>query len=74
VRRLQKDLAWKDILFFNEYFHGDNGAGINAAYQSGWTALVVELIPDPPRRPAVPRLGSHIGTRPSRPAERRTHP
>jgi hypothetical protein len=48
TERLQTDPAWKDNLFFNEYFHGDNGAGLGAAHQTGWTALVVDLILDPP--------------------------
>ena len=45
---MQTDPAWKDNLFFNEYFHGDNGAGLGAAHQTGWTALVADLILDPP--------------------------
>ncbi|HEV8459402.1 MAG TPA: hypothetical protein VGQ38_01730 [Gaiellaceae bacterium] len=45
---LQSHPAWKDNLTFNEYFHGDNGAGLGATHQSGWTALVVDLICDPP--------------------------
>jgi hypothetical protein len=48
VERLQTDPAWKDNLTFNEYFHGDNGAGLGAAHQTGWTALVADLILDPP--------------------------
>jgi hypothetical protein len=46
---LQTDSAWKDNLLFFEYFHGDNGAGLGASHQTGWTALVVDLILDPPR-------------------------
>ena len=42
------DPAWKDNLLFNEYFHGDNGAGLGATHQTGWTALVADLILDPP--------------------------
>jgi len=45
---LQTSPAWKDLLVFNEYFHGDNGAGLGASHQTGWTALVVDLILDPP--------------------------
>ncbi|MEI6620711.1 MAG: glucosidase [Actinomycetes bacterium] len=45
---LQEDPAWKDNLLFFEYFHGDNGAGLGAMHQTGWTALVVDLILDPP--------------------------
>jgi hypothetical protein len=44
VERLQTDPAWKDNLLFNEYFHGDNGAGLGASHQTGWTGLVAELI------------------------------
>jgi hypothetical protein len=35
---------WKDNLVFSEYFHGDNGAGLGAAHQTGWTGLVADLI------------------------------
>jgi hypothetical protein len=45
----QTDPAWKDNLLFFEYFHGDNGAGLGASHQTGWTALVADLILDPPR-------------------------
>jgi hypothetical protein len=40
----QKDPHWRDNLLFYEYFHGDNGAGIGASHQTGWTALVVNLL------------------------------
>ncbi|HXZ70645.1 MAG TPA: hypothetical protein VEH31_07225, partial [Streptosporangiaceae bacterium] len=42
--RLQHDPAWKDNLVFNEYFHGDNGAGLGAAHQTGWTGLIADVI------------------------------
>jgi len=41
---LQLDPAWKDNLVFNEYFHGDNGAGLGASHQTGWTALIADVI------------------------------
>ena len=44
VERLQTDPAWKDNLVFNEYFHGDNGAGLGASHQTGWTGVVADLI------------------------------
>jgi len=44
VERMQTDPAWKDNLLFNEYFHGDNGAGLGASHQTGWTGLVADLI------------------------------
>jgi hypothetical protein len=40
----QRDPAWHDLLPFYEYFHGDNGTGLGASHQTGWTALVVDLI------------------------------
>ncbi len=42
--RFQDDPAWHDLILFNEYFHGDNGAGLGASHQTGWTALVLDLI------------------------------
>ncbi len=44
VERFQTDPAWKDNIFFNEYFHGDNGAGLGATHQTGWTGVVADLI------------------------------
>lgn len=44
VERLQTDPAWHDQLWFYEYFHGDNGAGLGASHQTGWTGLVLDLI------------------------------
>jgi hypothetical protein len=40
----QVDPHWKDHLLFYEYFHGDNGAGLGASHQTGWTGLVGSLI------------------------------
>ncbi|MFM8260582.1 MAG: hypothetical protein ACKN83_12320, partial [Vulcanococcus sp.] len=40
----QHDPHWRDYLLFYEYFHGDNGAGIGASHQTGWSALVANLI------------------------------
>ena len=42
--KLQSDPNWQDLLLFNEYFHGDNGAGLGASHQTGWTGLVAKLI------------------------------
>ncbi len=44
VDRLQNDPAWKDNLLFNEYFHGDDGAGLGASHQTGWTGLIADVI------------------------------
>jgi hypothetical protein len=40
----QTDPHWRDYIPFFEYFHGDNGSGLGASHQTGWTALVVELV------------------------------
>ena len=40
----QSDPHWRDLVLFHEYFHGDNGAGIGASHQTGWTGLVAKLI------------------------------
>ena len=42
--KFQNDENWQDLLHFNEYFHGDNGAGLGASHQTGWTGLVAKLI------------------------------
>ncbi|HZA25978.1 MAG TPA: glucosidase, partial [Dehalococcoidia bacterium] len=44
VDYFQMDPFWRDCVPFYEYFHGDNGAGIGASHQTGWTALVARLI------------------------------
>jgi hypothetical protein len=59
MERFQHDPAWKDNLLFHEYFHGDNGAGLGASHQTGWTALVVDLLVDPPGR--ATRIVGNLG-------------
>ena len=44
VPRLQLDPHFRDHIIFSEYFHGDNGAGLGASHQTGWTALVAKLL------------------------------
>jgi Glycosyl hydrolase family 63 C-terminal domain len=43
TEKFQDDPYWRDLILFYEYFHGDNGAGIGASHQTGWTALVASL-------------------------------
>jgi hypothetical protein len=43
-QKFQTDPHWRDYLLFYEYFHGDNGAGLGASHQTGWTALIAKLI------------------------------
>jgi hypothetical protein len=40
----QTDPYWKDLVLFYEYFHGDNGAGLGASHQTGWTGLIAKLM------------------------------
>jgi hypothetical protein len=40
----QSDPHWRHLLLFFEYFHGDNGAGIGASHQTGWTGLVARIL------------------------------
>jgi hypothetical protein len=44
TRRFQEDPHWKDYILFYEYFHGDNGAGLGASHQTGWTGLVARSL------------------------------
>ena len=42
--RFARDPHWRDLILFYEYFHGDNGSGIGASHQTGWTGLVAKLL------------------------------
>jgi hypothetical protein len=44
TEKFQSDPHWKDLLLFYEYFHADNGAGLGASHQTGWTGLVAKFI------------------------------
>jgi hypothetical protein len=44
VEKFQSDPHWRDLILFYEYFHGDNGAGLGANHQTGWTALVAKML------------------------------
>jgi hypothetical protein len=44
IQQFQQNPHWKDLVLFHEYFHGDNGAGLGANHQTGWTALVAKLL------------------------------
>jgi hypothetical protein len=44
IETFQTDPHWRDLILFYEYFHGDNGAGVGASHQTGWTGLVAKLI------------------------------
>jgi hypothetical protein len=59
VDRLQDDPEWRDNIYFNEYFHGDNAAGLGASHQTGWTGLIADVIRR--RHGAVPETVDLIG-------------
>lgn len=44
TEKFQTDPHWQDLILFYEYFHGDNGAGIGASHQTGWTACIAQII------------------------------
>jgi hypothetical protein len=44
IEKFQIDPDWQDLILFHEYFHGENGAGLGASHQTGWTGLVAGLI------------------------------
>jgi len=44
TRTFQTDPHWRDLILFYEYFHGDNGAGLGASHQTGWTGLIAPLV------------------------------
>ncbi|WP_415409924.1 hypothetical protein ACLM45_00105 [Synechococcus sp. A10-1-5-9] len=44
VEQFQNDPLWRDLLLFNEYFHGCSGAGVGASHQTGWSAIVAKMI------------------------------
>jgi len=42
--KFQKDPHWRDYILFYEYFHGDNGAGLGASHQTGWTGVIARVL------------------------------
>jgi hypothetical protein len=42
--KFQDDPHWRDLVLFYEYFHGDNGAGLGASHQTGWTGLIAVFL------------------------------
>jgi hypothetical protein len=44
ARKFQEDPHWRDLILFYEYFHGDNGAGLGASHQTGWTGIVARAM------------------------------
>jgi hypothetical protein len=44
ANKFHRDPHWRDYLLFYEYFHGDNGAGLGASHQSGWTGCIARVM------------------------------
>jgi hypothetical protein len=44
TKKFQEDPHWKDYILFYEYFHGENGAGLGASHQTGWTGIVARTL------------------------------
>src|SRR5213075_1584264 len=44
TEKFQTDPHWRDLILFHEYFHGDNGAGLGASHQTGWTGVVARMM------------------------------
>jgi len=59
--RYRDDPHWRDLVLFYEYFHGDNGRGVGASHQTGWTALASRCVDDIVRRRAVAAEGGRHG-------------
>ena len=43
-KKFQEDPFWRDYILFYEYFHGDNGAGLGASHQTGWTGVIARTL------------------------------
>ena len=43
-KKFQEDPYWKEYILFYEYFHGDNGAGLGASHQTGWTGVIAHAL------------------------------
>jgi hypothetical protein len=66
--RFADDPHWQELILFYEFFHGDNGRGLGASHQTGWTALVTRLLEMAPARSA-----RHARRQPSEPSGRAVH-
>ncbi len=64
--RYADDPHWRDLVLFYEYFHGDDGRGVGASHQTGWSALAVRLVEDVARRREAVASGARDGAAPER--------
>jgi Glycosyl hydrolase family 63 C-terminal domain len=61
TKKFQEDPHWRDYILFYEYFHGDNGAGLGASHQTGWTGLIARILDLSARMKAEDILKSNKG-------------
>ena len=67
------DPHWRDLLLFHEYFHGENGRGLGANHQTGWTALVVRLLEDEWRTAQPAKRARRVSRTRRRPLRKSPH-
>ncbi len=60
LERFQSDPHWEGYVLFHEYFHGDNGAGLGASHQTGWTGMVAKLLQQSGPKAARRRKGANV--------------
>ena len=60
IEKFQTDPHWHDLIQFHEYFHGDNGAGLGASHQTGWTGLIAKLIQQQAEYATKPALPTEV--------------
>jgi hypothetical protein len=80
TEKFQKDPHWRDLILFYEYFHGDNGAGLGASHQTGWTGIIARIMhmfatTTPQQALALGKGSAHIEvTTPAAPAQKAKGP
>jgi hypothetical protein len=65
IDKYATDPHWRDLVLFNEYFHGETGRGLGASHQTGWTALAVKLLENTINDPNQQAAQEHIAREPS---------
>src|SRR6266536_159112 len=60
IDKYDTDPYWRDLVLFNEYFHGETGRGLGASHQTGWTALAVKLLENTVNDPDQQAAHDHI--------------
>jgi hypothetical protein len=69
--KLARDPHFRDYVLFHEYFHGDNGRGVGASHQTGWTGLIAKLLMPRARREHAEERASAVPAAEAKPAKAR---